>query len=158
MTKPMKTVKYQHTNQTTDAEGNITESTTTREFKIPREEDYIKIYIKHISYLNDLPKGLDDIIYALIQYTTYGNQIIINSSIKRKIAEDLGKSFNTINQYITKLVKNDILIREDTGVYYLNPAIYGKGKWEDILKLRKELEVHISYEDGKYTVSHKHKR
>jgi predicted transcriptional regulator len=86
---------------------------------------------------------------------SYGNKIIINSYIKRDIAVRLGKTFNTVNQYITKLSESKILIREGRGVYYLNPLFYGKGKWKDILELREKLEVKISYEDGIYKITHK---
>jgi len=138
--------------------GETKEEQITRTIKIPQEEDYIKIYIKHINYLNQLPEGLDNVIYCLLQRINYNNQIVINSAIKRQIAKELGKKFNTINQYITKLVKSDILIRIDTGIYILNPIFYGKGKWKDILDLREKLEINITYEDGKYTISHKYKK
>jgi DNA-binding Lrp family transcriptional regulator len=86
---------------------------------------------------------------------SYGNKIVVNSHIKRAISQNLGKSFNTINQYITKLAESKIIIREGRGVYYLNPAFYGKGKWKDILELREKLEVKVSYEDGIYKITHK---
>lgn len=137
--------------------GEVEEKETKRTIHLPREEDYVKIYIKHINYLNNLPQGLDDIIYALLKKINYQNQIVINSAIKRQIAKELGKTFNTINQYITKLVKYDILIRVDTGIYYLNPIFYGKGSWKEILELRKKLEILIEYKDGEYTIRHKYK-
>ena len=60
--------------------------------------------------------------------------------------------------YITKLVKKDILIRIDTGVYILNPIFYGKGKWKDILNLREKLEIQIIYEENQYKIIHKYKK
>lgn len=149
--------KYLETRETLNKDGVIEQTETIKSIKIPKEEDYIKLYIKHINYLNNLPQGLDPLIYCLLEYVTYGNKIVINSSIKRAIAQKLNKEFNTINQYMTKLVKHDILIREDRGVYILNPALYGKGKWEDIIKLRKELELNITYKDDSYTITHKNK-
>jgi len=137
--------------------GEIQEKSTCRTIHLPREEDYVKIYINHINYLNNLPQGLDAIIYALLKRINYQNEIVINSAIKRQIAKELKKTFNTINQYITKLVQNDILIRVDTGIYYLNPIFYGKGSWKDILELRKKLEITIEYQEGKYIIKHKYK-
>ncbi len=138
--------------------GEVAEKETKRVLKIPREEDYVKIYIKHINYLNNLPAGLDDIIYALLKKINYQNQIVINSAIKRQIAKELGKTFNTINQYMTKLVKNDILIRVDVGIYYLNPVFYGKGSWKEILELRKKLKISIEYSNNEYIIKHKYKQ
>jgi hypothetical protein len=139
---------------TEDADGNrlLTESEET--IKLKTEEDYIKIYIKHINYLNNLPSGLDPLIYSLLPYMNYGNQIVINSAIKKKIAEQLGKKFNTINQYVSKLVDHSILIREDTGIYYLNPEFYGRGSWKDIVKLRKNLEININYSEDGIKITH----
>ena len=155
----MSKITYIEENIKINAEtGEISEQETKRVIKIPREEDYVKIYIKHINYLNNLPNGLDEIIYALLKKINYQNQIVINSAIKRQIANELGKTFNTVNQYITKLVKNDILIRVDTGIYYLNPIFYGKGSWKEILELRKELEISIEYKENQYTIKHKYKK
>lgn len=134
--------------------GEVEEKKVKKSYTIKKEDNYIKLYIKHINYLNNLPGGLDPLIYELVLKTNYGNQIVINSAIKREIATKIGKDFKTINQYITKLVKLDILIRVDTGVYYLNPEFYGKGNWEDILELRQTLELSVTYENDKYTIIH----
>jgi hypothetical protein len=133
--------------------GETSETKKFSKISIPKEENYIKIYIKHINYLNNLPNGLDPLIYALIKRVGYNNQIIINSSVKRQIADDIDKSFNTINQYITKLVKYKIILRKDTGIYVLNPVFYGKGSWTDIVELRESLEINITYKEGNYTIS-----
>jgi len=137
--------------------GEITEEETLNVIKLPKEEDYVKIYIKHINYLNNLPNGIDTIIYALLKRINYDNEIYINNHLKKKIAEEIGLKVSTINMYITKLVNNDILIRIDRGVYILNPIFYGKGKWKDILELRKKLEITIEYQEGKYIIKHKYK-
>lgn len=153
-----KKITYVEDRQTLNPEtGEVKEKQSIRQMSIPQEEDYIKVYIKHINYLNNLPQGLDSIIYVLMKYMTYGNQIVINSAIKRQIAEELDKKFNTVNQYISKLVSYDILIRIDTGIYILNPEFYGKGKWKDIMELREELEIKITYKEKTYNIEHKHK-
>jgi len=144
---------YLETEEIIDNEtGEIKESKKFSKVSIPKEENYIKIYIKHINYLNDLPNGLDPLIYGLIKRVGYNNQIVINSSIKREISKEIDKSFNTVNQYITKLVKSKIILRKDVGIYVLNPIFYGKGNWTDIIDLRKQLELTITYNDGNYVI------
>jgi hypothetical protein len=135
-----------------DENGEVHQREFYQSYSLGSEDDYVKIYIKHINYLSNLPSGLEGLIYELIKYMSYGNKIIVNSYIKKDIAEKLGKTFNTVNQYITKLVDNKILIREARGTYYLNPLFYGKGKWKDIIALRERLQVKIVYEDGKYEI------
>jgi len=126
--------------------GEITETSTTKTFQAESEPNYIKLYIEDISYLNKLPKGMDSLIYELIKYINYQNEIILNSHIKKKIAERIGKGERHINNSITKLVKHEILIRIDRGVYQINSYIFGKGSWKDIIKHRKSLKLEVFYE------------
>lgn len=129
--------------------GEIMEKREEKSIRTPQEEDYVKIYIKHINYLNELPSGLEGVIYSLLKRVGYDNVIVINSSVKRIIAQETNKTFSTINQYITKLCNYQILVRQDKGMYYLNPEIYGKGKWSEILELRKKLNIKITYTQEK---------
>jgi len=150
-----KKIKRQIFSEYVDQSGEVHRKEIFQSYSLPAEDDYIKIYIKHINYLSNLPSGLESLIYELIKTMNYGNQIILNSHIKRGIAENIGKSFNTVNQYITKLSESKIIIREGRGIYYLNPLFYGKGKWKDIIHLRESLEVKIEYENGVYKITHK---
>jgi hypothetical protein len=138
--------------------GEIKEEENINVIKLPKEEDYIKVYIKHINYLNNLPTGTDTIIYSLIKRVNYDNEIYINNHLKKKISEETGLKLNTVNMYISKLVEKDVLIRIDRGVYILNPIFYGKGKWKDILNLREKLEIQVIYEEGEYRIIHKFKQ
>jgi hypothetical protein len=136
-----------------DQFGEVRQKQSTQTFSFSAEDDYIKVYIKHINHLSNLPAGLEGVIYELIKNVNYGNKIVINSHVKRDISVNTGKSFNTVNQYMSKLVECQILIREARGVYYLNPMFYGKGKWKDIVLLRDKLQVNIEYDSQKYTVT-----
>ena len=128
-------------------DGEVTKKEVIKTYTLDKEEDYIKVYIKHIMYLNNLPQGLHPLIYQLVKYVTYGNQIVLTAGIKRKIASDMGMSVHTINAYISSLVKKDILIRVDRAMYILNPVIFGKGNWSEIVKLREALEIHVVYDE-----------
>lgn len=123
-----------------DLNGNISEVQQVKSYSFDNEDNYIKVYLNEIETLINLPIGLKPVIYELIKETEYGNRIKINSDLKRQIAKNLGKTTNTINQYITALNKNNILIRYGCGTYYLNPYLYGKGKWKDIVFLREKLQ------------------
>lgn len=147
-----KKIIKQNTSEYIDEFGEVRQKQTFQTYAIGTEDDYIKVYIKHINYLSNLPSGLEGVIYELIRNVNYGNKIVINSHIKRDIAVNIGKSFNTINQYMSKLVECKVLIREGRGVYYLNPLLYGRGKWRDILDLREKLRLKIEYDSQKYTI------
>jgi DNA-binding GntR family transcriptional regulator len=102
--------------------------------------------------LINLPKKTGDIFFLLLEYIGYNNQVVINSSIKRIISDKLNIKFDTVNKAITVLNANGLLIRQDTGIYLVNPYYVGKGSWNDITKLRitceysKELGREIKYE------------
>ena len=40
---------------------------------------------------------------------------------------------------IDNLLKNNILIRVDRGLYMADPDLFGRGKWEDIKEIRTEI-------------------
>ena len=149
-----KKIKKQIISEVVDEFGEVHQKQIFQSYSLPTEDDYIKIYIKHINYLANLPSGLEGLIYELLKNMNYGNKIVVNSSIKQNIAKNIGKTFNTINQYITRLVDSKILIREARGVYYINPLFYGKGKWKEICELREKLMLNIIYQDGKYIINH----
>ena len=44
---------------------------------------------------------------------------------------------------MTDLVKGKVLFRVDKGVYRFNPYLFGKGDWQDIAKLRLEVNYDL---------------
>jgi len=132
--------------------GEIKEENTTRIIKIPKEDNYIKVYIKTIGLLHNLPNSADKILFELLKYVNYDNEIIINKSVKENIAKRLELSLSRINMYISNLHKEKFLIRKNRGVYILNPFIFGKGNWGDIYNLRKELELDIIFKENEIEV------
>ena len=138
--------------------GEVEEKEISITYELPREEDYVKVYLRHISAIHNLPKHTHPVIYELLKYVDYENQIILNSSVKQIIAEKMGVKKKTIDDYIQKFVREKILLRRKRngkimrGIYVLNPAFFGKGNWKNILELRKKLGITITYEEGKYII------
>lgn len=115
------------------------------------EPPYIKFYLEDIMYLSDIPSKHEKILYELLKKASYagdsnGMEVIINASLKRRIANDLNlKNIGSISNAITDLVKGKILIRVDVGIYQFNTYFFGKGDWQDIARLRLE----INYDEFK---------
>ena len=115
------------------------------------EPAYIKLYLQDVLYLSDMPTKHSAVLYELLKRASYagdkdGMQVIINASLKRRIAESLGlKNVGSISNAITDFVKGKILYRADVGMYNFNPYLFGKGDWQDISRLRLE----INYDDIK---------
>ncbi|MGD5955101.1 replication/maintenance protein RepL, partial [Xanthomonas citri pv. citri] len=113
--------------------GEIQEEEEIINAYIDKEPDYVKIYLKDIVALNDLPKGLDRVINVLLKVMSYDNMIILNSFIKKQMAQELGyKTVQVLNNNINKLVNAEILFRKGTGTYQVNARYFGRGHWHDI--------------------------
>lgn len=122
-----------------DQDGQVIHKEEDRVINWGSEPNYIKVYLDTILYLNDLPKGLNGILYAFLKRMSYGNQLVVNAALKRQIAKELDLSLSSINNAISKFVKGSLLLREDTGLYKVNPHLFGKGEWKDIAKIRLEV-------------------
>ena len=132
--------------------GEIKTQEEKKVIRIPKEDEYIKIYIKTIGVLHNIPASADKILLEIIKYTSYNNRIILTKPVKQDIANNLNISLSRVNNYITTLIKKNILIRKDRGMYILNPYIFGKGNWHDIYNLRKELRLDVVFKEGEIEI------
>lgn len=104
-----------------------------------QEPPFVKLYIADMLYLQDMPKGLTNVVYALLEHAAYaskGLRVYLPSGLKKEIIEQLGIPKQTFSNALVKLCKGEILRRVDTGVYELNPYLFGRGEWKDIDNLR----------------------
>lgn len=131
--------------------GERKETSQVKTFKPQGEPSYIKLYLADISYLNNLPAGTDKILYELLKYLNYENEIVLTKVIKERIANKLELSLGHINNKVQQLSKLEVLIRVGQGVYSINTFILAKGKWNEIIKQRHnlKLEVFYSQENGR---------
>ena len=129
--------------------GEIKETNTTVNIKkrVPKEPDFIKLYLQDICKLKSIPSTGSKLLNELLKYTSYDNVILIPSYVKQEIAKNLNTSVGTISNALTKLVKEEILKRKGGGAYVLNPFLFGKGEWTKIRKIRMTWEYS---ENGKY--------
>lgn len=137
----MKTITYEETEvkQIVDKEtGTVKteEHKSRRKSKIIQEPDFVKLYIKDICKLNDIPTAGNNILNELLKYMNYDNKVLLPSGIKKDITRDLNLGKSTLDNTLNKLVKKDIIKRIGIGVYIFNPFIFGRGKWEDIKEIR----------------------
>lgn len=136
--RPLKKISKVITNKITDLNtGEVKHEEELIDAYIDKEPDYVKLYLKDIVALNDLPKGLDRVINVLLKTMSYDNMIILNSFIKKQMTEELGyKTVQVLNNNINKLVNAEILYRKGTGTYQVNALYFGRGHWNDIQEIR----------------------
>ncbi|MBR8840797.1 MAG: replication/maintenance protein RepL [Stigonema ocellatum SAG 48.90 = DSM 106950] len=109
---------------------------TYSESVVQREPDYVKLYLESITKLNDVQGWTDPILHELLRLMNYGNEIVLNAAVKKRMALGLKISTRTIDNALSMLVKKNIIFRVDTGLYKGNPFLFGKGEWRDIRELR----------------------
>lgn len=104
-----------------------------------QEPPYIKLYIQDVLYMQDMPRGLTNVMYALLKHATFADRgllIYLPAGLKKKLIEEAWTTKATFDNALSKLCKGQIIKREDVGVYSLNPYFFGRGEWKDIDKIR----------------------
>ncbi len=107
-----------------------------RNSQVGKEPSFVKLYLKDLTHLRELPAWVSGVLYELLKKMDYNNEIILNSTVKSRIANDLDVVSKTIDNALGKLVQKNILLRQDKGIYLANPYLFGKGLWEDIEEIR----------------------
>lgn len=135
---------------TTQEATHLTEK-TTRTVKVASEDAYIKVYLKDISMLHGLAPQQNLFLYELFNMASWNtNEIQLSVGKKKQLVDKLNTSMQTLNNAISKLVKKDILIKQDTGLYTLNPFLFGKGDWNSVRNLR--LTIGYDFLTGEKTI------
>lgn len=125
--------------------GEVVESQTDVSFTVDREPDYIKLYLKDVLYLKDIPQSLSSFLMALVKRVTYasedwGNCVVLNSSIREAVRKECNyKSMQSVYNNTRKLIKGEILEEVAKDIYRLNPYLFGRGDWREIEKIRAEV-------------------
>lgn len=125
--------------------GEIISKRANKTLSWGAEPSYIKLYLQDVLYLSDMHKHHEKILFELLKRATYagdeyGMTVSLSAGTKRIMAKVLEiKNIRSINNALSDLVKGKILYRIDTGVYQFNPYLFGKGDWQDIARLRLEI-------------------
>lgn len=115
------------------------------------EPNYIKLYLQDIMYFSDMPKQYASLVACLLKRVSYaGNEdgmcIVLAPRIKKSICDELNwKRVSSLDNALQKLLSGKVLFRVDRSMYQLNPYFFGKGDWQDIARLRLE----VNYDDIK---------
>lgn len=110
------------------------------------EPSYIKLYLQDIMYLSNMPKKYVAVTEALLKRIAYagdedGMCVSLLPRTKKAICAELGwKTVASLDNALQKLLAGKILYRVDRGMYRFNPYLFGKGDWQDIARLRLEID------------------
>lgn len=125
-----------------NSDGSGKQSIENKEYSIDQEPTYIKFYIDTIHRIYDLPKG--NLLHELLRLMTYEGEISLNPTLKARICEATGNQLGTLDNFLSKLkakkiiwsVPNPLNPKRPSGTFKVNPEIFGRGKWKDLVKQR----------------------
>lgn len=129
--------------------GEVNATLDERTFRVGAEEDYVKIYFCGIHYLSDIPSDCWRFLTYLLQFVhfaedpdsitfNYSLTVTIDNALRKQITHNMKyKEVNSINNLITQLVDGGILKRLSCSLYRVNPFIFGRGKYQNVLLVRK---------------------
>lgn len=141
-----KSVVYESTRTTTDLlSGQATSETTDKVVRMPQEPAFVKLYIDDLGRLLDMPPGPTNLMHALAMRMDYEGMITLNKAIKDRMAKQIGIKESSLRNYLTALVKADVVRIVDRGLYELNPHYFAKGDWADIRKRRDNFKLQVTY-------------
>ncbi len=124
--------------------GEIMETEQSTTSVLPREPDFVKMYVNDIGKMFDLTKSDDKVLFCITKHMTFSNLVYLVMPVKKMIMAELKMPLNTLNDSIRNLSDSGIMQRQAHGVYLINPNLFAKGKWEDIVKIRMAIEYSSS--------------
>ena len=105
-------------------DGEIVEQLNTYTTKLSVSETeprYVKLYLDDIAKLEGITGSQNSVLLGILKLTQFStNEVILNT--------------------ISNFVKREILFKIATGVYKLNPYLFGSGTWQQIKGLRMTIE------------------
>lgn len=89
------------------------------------EESFRKVqpFLEDMLVLHSVSKGMARLLFEMIPYVNQENHIIINSFLKKELAEKTKMSKGTIDNTLTKLTEVGLFSRLDRGAYRINPVL-----------------------------------
>lgn len=104
------------------------------------KDSFMRVFLEDISGCLKITRADDfKVLLSLWKRSEWNTgRVVIIRSIKDQIAKEIGdgKSGQVVSNSIARLHKLNILIREDTGIYYLNPDYFFKGYDTEIGKTK----------------------
>lgn len=129
--------------------GEIKEQTTTTDVRVEKEPEYVKLYINDLVKLSGLPPSCNDLLHCLLSKLDYNGEITLVKASKDEIKKKLNMADSTFRAGMDNFIKRGILCKKATGLYAVNPFIFGRGEWKQIRNIRLTVEYN---EKGRFLI------
>jgi len=118
--------KERHLIDSQTGETQVIEQEFTR---VVNKDKFIQVFLEDMRPLMGI-KGKSElrVLMILWQMAEYdSNKLILIKDTKETIAKKAGYTYGGVSNAIAKLVKQKVLLRHNTSVYYINPIYFFKG-------------------------------
>jgi hypothetical protein len=104
------------------------------------EPGYVKAYLEDLSNILKVHRGDIRVLIELMKYMTYDNNIDINPRIKELVIKGMGYgTLQTVSNSVSRLSRAYLLIYVRRGCYIVDPMLFGRGSWVDIMKIKMQI-------------------
>jgi len=138
---------------TTNKEGDTTTKRLRQIHREPQEDAYIKVYIRMLGAIANLPPGASPLLQSLLSRMSYANtgqEVVINSIVRDRICDEAKIGRTQFYKQIKVLIERGVLIppsnwkqgrNQYLTVFTVNPNIIGRGDWSDIKEIRSSITL-----------------
>jgi predicted transcriptional regulator len=117
--------------------------------KHEEREDFFLLFSNNIGRLSSINGTAQKVLSIILtSKVTWSNEVLLDNVTRNEIATALNSSVQTIKNAVTNLVKHEVLLmKKVTGgyKYALNPYLFGRGKWNEIEKVRHNITMEYDF-------------
>lgn len=114
--------------------------------KMPKEPDYIKLYVEDIGKLHGVTPMAREVLLYVAASMGYDGVASLTPRRRASIALTVGaKSVQVVNNCLAECVKAGLLRLIERGEYEPNPALFGRGSWAEIRERRARFVASFVY-------------
>ena len=133
--------------------GQTVSKTVHQTYKMDTEDSYVKFYFEGLAYIRDMPSDCFALLCKLMELCTYAEptqadgtndsfHINLMTSRKKRIADEMGyKNIKSVSNLLTELIDGGVLFRLDKSCYRLNPWLFGRGEWRNMVAIREVSDI-----------------
>lgn len=127
---------------------------------LPKEPEFIKLYIQDLARIFELQNQHQDILIYLAASADYDGVISLTAGRKERIANTVslttGSSCSpkSVTNAVGEYIKRGLIRRVGRGEYELDPHLFARGEWRQIRERRTTFQMHVTYSNnGKRSIS-----
>jgi hypothetical protein len=103
---------------------------------LPKEPDYIKLYVEDIGRLHGLKPQTREVLLYVAAASGYDGVATISARRKAAIAHTVGTTVHVVSNALTECCKAGLLRRIAQSEYEPNPHLFARGSWAEIRERR----------------------